>query len=118
MFFFFLFVIFVSLAYLKRGQFNVILVNWSKLSALPWYITAVRNSRQVGAHVAGMVRWLETQNAVPMSQLHVIGFSLGAEVAGFMGKNLAPRKVCQLLFIFFNNKLFYLTKLLIYLLLF
>lgn len=80
-------------AYLRRGRYNVILVDWGKLSALPWYITAVGNSRSVGPHVGRMVRWLEHQGAVPMSRLHVIGFSLGAEVAGFMGKSLAPRKV-------------------------
>ncbi|XP_048509444.1 pancreatic lipase-related protein 2 isoform X2 [Athalia rosae] len=67
--------------------------DWGKLSALPWYITAVRNTRLVGPHVGGMVRWLDAQGAVPMSRVHVIGFSLGAEVAGFMGKSLAPQQV-------------------------
>ncbi|XP_063985388.1 phospholipase A1 [Diachasmimorpha longicaudata] len=80
-------------AYLKRGEYNVILVDWGKLAALPWYITAVRNTRQVGRHMAKFVKWLDNNNAVPMSMLHVIGFSLGAEAAGFMGKNLAPQKV-------------------------
>ncbi|XP_046602698.1 inactive pancreatic lipase-related protein 1 isoform X2 [Neodiprion lecontei] len=80
-------------AYLRRGEYNVVLVDWGKLSALPWYITAVRNTRIVGPHVAGMVRWLEAQGAVPASRVHVIGFSLGAEVAGFMGKSLIPQQV-------------------------
>ncbi|XP_043280757.1 pancreatic lipase-related protein 2 isoform X2 [Venturia canescens] len=83
-------------AYLRRGRYNIILVDWGKLSALPWYITAVGNSRSVGPHVGKMVRWLEYHGAVPMSKLHVIGFSLGAEVAGFMGKSLAPRKVARI----------------------
>ncbi|XP_053996741.1 pancreatic lipase-related protein 2-like isoform X1 [Hylaeus anthracinus] len=79
--------------YLKRGQHNVILVDWAKLAGLPWYVTAVRNTKIVGPQVARFVKWLDAQGAVPFSKLHVIGFSLGAEIAGFMGKALAPRKV-------------------------
>ncbi|KAG7209826.1 hypothetical protein KM043_011435 [Ampulex compressa] len=79
--------------YLKRGDYNLILVNWGKLAALPWYVTAVRNTRIVGPYVARFVSWLDAKGAVPLSRIHVIGFSLGAEVAGFMGKALAPRKI-------------------------
>nr|XP_034191636.1 pancreatic lipase-related protein 2 [Osmia lignaria] len=80
-------------AYLKRGEYNLIMVNWSKLGGLPWYVTAVRNTRIIGPRVARLVNWLDAQGAVSLSSLHVIGFSLGAEIAGFMGKALAPRKV-------------------------
>ncbi|XP_076240643.1 pancreatic lipase-related protein 2-like [Calliopsis andreniformis] len=80
-------------AYLKRGRYNIILVDWSKLAALPWYVTAVQNTKIVGPYVARFVSFLDAVRAVPMSKLHVIGFSLGAEIAGFMGKALAPRKV-------------------------
>lgn len=83
---------FVS-AYLRRGYYNVILVDWAKLTVLPWYITAVRNARIIGPYLARMMSWLDAQQAVPLAKIHVIGFSLGAEVAGFMGKALAPRKV-------------------------
>ncbi|KYN32955.1 Pancreatic lipase-related protein 1 [Trachymyrmex septentrionalis] len=79
-------------AYLRRGHYNVILINWPKLAVLPWYITAVRNAKVVGPYLAHMISWLDAQKAVPLSKIHVIGFSLGAEVAGFMGKALAPRK--------------------------
>lgn len=71
----------------------MILVGWAKLASLPWYVTAVRNTRIVGPQVARLVNWLDGVGAVSMSALHVIGFSLGAEIAGFMGKALSPRKV-------------------------
>ena len=71
----------------------MILINWPKLAVLPWYITAVRNAKVVGPYLAHMISWLDAQKAVSLSKIHVIGFSLGAEVAGFMGKALAPRKV-------------------------
>ncbi|XP_020284167.1 phospholipase A1 1-like isoform X2 [Pseudomyrmex gracilis] len=79
-------------AYLRRGHFNVILVDWARLAVLPWYVTAVRNTRLIGPYIARMVSWLDKQKAVPLSKIHVIGFSLGAEAAGFMGKALRPRK--------------------------
>lgn len=79
--------------YLRRGEYNVILVNWAKLAGLPWYVTAVRNTRIVGPQVARLVEWLAARGAVSLPDLHVIGFSLGAEIAGFMGKALSPRKV-------------------------
>lgn len=84
---------FLVSAYLRRGHYNVILINWSKLAVLPWYITAVKNARIVGRYFAHVMRWLEAQKAISLSKIHVIGFSLGAEAAGFMGKALAPRKV-------------------------
>ncbi|XP_025991246.2 hepatic triacylglycerol lipase [Solenopsis invicta] len=80
-------------AYLRRGNYNVILIEWPKLAVLPWYITAVRNAKVVGPYIAHMLSWLDAQKAVSLSKIHVIGFSLGAEVAGFMGKALAPRKI-------------------------
>ncbi|XP_032670705.1 pancreatic lipase-related protein 2 isoform X2 [Odontomachus brunneus] len=80
-------------AYLRRGPYNVILVDWARLAVLPWYITAVKNAKVVGSYLAYMMSWLDAQEAVPLSKIHVIGFSLGAEAAGFMGKALAPRKI-------------------------
>lgn len=68
-------------------------MHWTKLAGLPWYVTAVRNTRIVGPQVARLVNWLDAQGAISLASLHVIGFSLGAEIAGFMGKALAPRKV-------------------------
>jgi hypothetical protein len=82
-------------AYLRRGYYNVILVDWSKLAVLPWYVTAVRNAKVLGPYLARVMSWLDAHKAVPLSKIHVIGFSLGAEAAGFMGKALAPRKVRQ-----------------------
>ncbi|XP_011634020.1 pancreatic lipase-related protein 2 isoform X2 [Pogonomyrmex barbatus] len=42
-------------AYLRRGHYNVILINWPKLAVLPWYITAVRNTRIIGPYLAHMI---------------------------------------------------------------
>lgn len=80
-------------AYLRRAAYNVIIVDWPKLVTLPWYVTAVRNAKLIGPYLARMMRWLDAQKAAQLSKIHVVGFSLGAEAAGFMGKALGPRKV-------------------------
>lgn len=61
---------------------------------MPWYSRAVSNTKIVGPHIAKFLRWLESIGAFSLRRIHVIGFSLGAEVAGFMGKALTPKRVC------------------------
>lgn len=63
------------------------------MAAMPWYVKAVGNTRTVGPHIAQTMRWLESVGAFDLRRLHVVGFSLGAEIAGFMGKALYPLKV-------------------------
>ncbi|KAK0168032.1 hypothetical protein PV327_001873 [Microctonus hyperodae] len=80
-------------AYLQRSIYNVILVDWVNLAAAPHYDFAAENTKLVGSYIAKFVNWLESQKRIVIEDLHVIGFSLGAHVAGFMGKNLTPKKI-------------------------
>uniref|UniRef100_A0A1A9ZP98 Lipase domain-containing protein n=1 Tax=Glossina pallidipes TaxID=7398 RepID=A0A1A9ZP98_GLOPL len=74
-------------AFLKRGNYNVILIDWSAMTAVPWYTNAVDNMNVVARYVARFIRFLVMQG-YPVQRVHLIGFSLGAEVAGFIGKQL------------------------------
>ncbi|KAL1464551.1 hypothetical protein WDU94_004184, partial [Cyamophila willieti] len=74
-------------AYLRRDDFNIILVDWSSLSAFPWYTNAASNTKIVGHFIANFIRFLVSKG-YPLERMHVIGFSLGAEIAGFAGKAL------------------------------
>lgn len=74
-------------ALLDADDYNVVLVDWSPLTALPWYVNSVQNGPRVGRYIARFVRFLVLSN-FPLKQIHLIGFSLGAEVAGFAGKTL------------------------------
>jgi hypothetical protein len=58
---------------------------------MPWYITAVRNCQVVGLHLARFLHYLDSRG-IPLSKVHIIGFSLGAEVAGYTGQHLREGK--------------------------
>ncbi|XP_037689777.1 hepatic triacylglycerol lipase isoform X2 [Choloepus didactylus] len=63
---------------------NVGLVNWITLAYQP-YTIAVRNARLVGQELAALLQWLEESVQFSRSNVHLIGYSLGAHVSGFAG---------------------------------
>ncbi|XP_012583940.1 PREDICTED: hepatic triacylglycerol lipase [Condylura cristata] len=74
-------------AALKSGlaqPVNVGLANWISL-AYNHYALAVYNTRLVGQEVAALLRWLEESVQFSRSNVHLIGYSLGAHVSGFAG---------------------------------
>ncbi|PSN33855.1 hypothetical protein C0J52_18859 [Blattella germanica] len=71
-------------AYLAKGDYNVIGVDWGKLCVSPWYSSAVKNTRPVGEHIGRMVDFLVSSEA-NLRDIHLIGHSLGSHVAGFAG---------------------------------
>lgn len=75
---------------MKKGSFNIILVDWSALAALPYYARSVINSELVGIYLAKFIKFIVKQG-VPMQNIHLIGFSLGAKVAGIAGKALSGK---------------------------
>lgn len=82
----------VHVAYLHRGGVNIIIVDWSPMCAFPWYSHAVLNTRVVAKYLARFIEYLVSRGFY-LSKMHLIGFSLGAEVAGFTGKNLRIGKL-------------------------
>ncbi|XP_060654091.1 phospholipase A1 member A [Drosophila nasuta] len=76
--------------YLAKGDYNIFYVDWSVLSPGPCYISAVHNTRQAGTCAAQLVeRLVETGN----TDIHIIGFSLGAQVPNFLARTLKSFKL-------------------------
>ncbi|KAH6942412.1 hypothetical protein HPB50_004651 [Hyalomma asiaticum] len=67
---------------------NVLLVDWRRGAAAPFYSVAAVNTPVVGAELSVVLQRLMSSDAslVPRD-VHIIGFSLGAHVAGFCGRH-------------------------------
>lgn len=66
---------------------NVIVVDWNKGAQLP-YEQACANSRVAGAVIAQFLEDLMKNKGVRSRDIHLIGFSLGAHTAGYVGERI------------------------------
>lgn len=82
-------------AYMQRKQHNVILVNAMRLEAGPWYLTASTNTRVVGEYTARFIDYLVSRG-LRLDSLHLIGLSLGAQMAGVTGSNVRSGRVARI----------------------
>lgn len=83
----------IRTAYLRKQNLNILVVDWGKLAKLPCYPSAVINTKQAGECTASFLMSLKAmeeikapemeQEGFNLGDLHAIGFSLGAHVAGF-----------------------------------
>ncbi|XP_029159256.1 pancreatic lipase-related protein 2-like [Nylanderia fulva] len=76
--------------YLSVGDYNVICVNWSAGSTKE-YLTSVRLIRQIGEYVAAFIQFLRSEAQVSYDDVHILGHSLGAHVAGYIGNYLSGK---------------------------
>ncbi|CAO2594439.1 Endothelial lipase [Lemmus lemmus] len=74
----------VSALQMRERDANIVVVDWLPL-AHQLYTDAVNNVRVVGQRVAGMLDWLQEKEEFSLGNVHLIGYSLGAHVAGYAG---------------------------------
>ncbi|XP_070501464.1 lipase member H-like isoform X1 [Chironomus tepperi] len=74
-------------AFMEIKNYSVILVDWSPIAAFPWYLDAVNNAPRVSRYISRFIKFL-VKSGVLLENIHLIGFSLGAEISGFIGKTL------------------------------
>ncbi|KAK7590574.1 hypothetical protein V9T40_002187 [Parthenolecanium corni] len=80
--------------YLKTGDFNVWMIDWSVVAAGPCYPVVVGNLNYVGTCVAQMLDIILNATLVPKDKaFHLIGFSMGAHVAAYTANHLRPYKL-------------------------
>ncbi|CAL8279353.1 unnamed protein product [Lota lota] len=75
----------------REPSANVIVVDWLN-RAQHHYSNAAHHTQLAGQDVAALINWLELDVKYDLSKLHLLGFSLGAHVAGVAG-NLANNKI-------------------------
>lgn len=71
-------------AYLRRGDHNIVLVDWTDY-AYDSYILALVEVRKIARTVATILDGYIAQG-LPSEALHIVGHSMGAQMAGFIGK--------------------------------
>ncbi|KAJ8976339.1 hypothetical protein NQ317_009791 [Molorchus minor] len=81
--------------YLNRGDYNVIVANNQRLLAGPYYVTAALNTKPIGKYAAYFVDYL-VGKGLRLSYLHIIGMSLGGQIAGYIGKNMKSGKASRI----------------------
>ncbi|XP_065073522.1 phospholipase A1 VesT1.02-like, partial [Ochlerotatus camptorhynchus] len=74
-------------AYLDRGDFNVITVDWGVGAQNPNYVTSRNHINAVGATVASFIEFLNV-NGLAFNFVYVSGHSLGGHAAGITGKRV------------------------------
>lgn len=77
---------------LNKLDCNVILVRCSK-GSIPPYVQATGNTPLVGAMIAELIKFLLSQTQGSVDLFHVVGFSLGAQVAGYTGRRLKQARL-------------------------
>lgn len=82
----------ITKAWLSRGDFNVIVVNWARAISFD-YASSVLAIPGAGAKVGEMINYLHKSHGMSLDSLDVIGHSLGAHVAGYAGKTVGGQRV-------------------------
>jgi pancreatic triacylglycerol lipase len=74
-------------ALLATDKMNVITVDWSKGNGFP-YTQATANTQVVGAMLAKLIKNLCDKKGSQPADFHLIGHSLGAHIAGYVGERV------------------------------
>ncbi|KAG5684758.1 hypothetical protein PVAND_013972 [Polypedilum vanderplanki] len=77
-------------AFLTRGDYNVIIVNWDKIASGNYIFTAMPNSKKFGGVLADAILEM-TENGFNLTSLHIVGHSLGSQLAGFLGQSIIKK---------------------------
>lgn len=67
---------------------NVICVDWSTGASSMWYPNSRDNTRVVGKIIGKMIEQLVNNTGARLEDMHIIGHSLGAHIAGYAGEAL------------------------------
>lgn len=83
----------VATAYLNYTDMNVISVDYHPLAPEPCYIQAVHNLPVVARCTAQLLDYMISKQIFSLDNIHVIGFSLGAQTAGMVANFMETGKL-------------------------
>ncbi|XP_024080837.1 pancreatic triacylglycerol lipase-like [Cimex lectularius] len=82
----------IAAALIEIEDCNVILLDWEKGAAGPSYRLSAANTQLVGRQLTLVLLDLISLGSSP-NDIHIIGFSLGAHIAGYAGRSLLSRGI-------------------------
>lgn len=83
----------VRTAYVDVGGYNVISVDWGILAGNRNYMLPAMFSSKIGSRLAKVLDNIVTLGIVRPKDIHLIGHSLGAHVAGACGSSFKSGKI-------------------------
>jgi hypothetical protein len=69
---------------------NIFFVDWSNLSSSVCYFRVVHGIKHIGECTSQLVKIIRDGSGSGEDDIHIIGFSLGAQVASFVSESLKP----------------------------
>ncbi|KAL4715542.1 hypothetical protein ACJJTC_009168 [Scirpophaga incertulas] len=83
-------------AYMQCCDYNIISVDYNPIAREPCYMSAARNTELVGKCTAQLLDELVSKFGFDINKFHPIGFSLGGQVAGYIGNYLQSGKLYRI----------------------
>ncbi|XP_042561873.1 lipase member H isoform X2 [Clupea harengus] len=74
----------------RQEDMNILVVDWNRGACNLNYFTAIANTRGTAANLTGFIQRMQDEGA-SLDSIHLIGISLGAHVAGFIGAMLGGK---------------------------
>ena len=75
---------------------NVICVDWRRQANERFYLNSAYNTRMVGERVGEFILFLKDSGFIDsFDSVHIVGFSLGAQVAGYAGKFVRMSRITK-----------------------
>lgn len=78
-------------AYLTRGEFNVIIVDWSVLAHHVNYSRIYLQFPEIAAHIVKFINFLQQYTSMTLDKVYLVGHSAGCHISSLVGKLLKPQ---------------------------
>lgn len=99
-----MFFFFFLTAYIALGGYNVISVDWGSISSNKIYMLPVLMTPKIGNLMARIIDNIINLGLARPKDIHLIGHSLGAHIAGVCGSSITSGKIYRITGKLKNNK--------------
>lgn len=88
-----MYLIFLKTAYINVGGYNVITLDWGSIAGNRNYMLPMLMTSKIGARLSKVLDNIVDLDIIKPEDIHLIGHSLGAHIAGVCGSLMKSGKV-------------------------